>query len=156
MTRSNGTLLTIAEYARERGHAHRTVARGVAEANLQPCGSDPRGKPLYRLRDLVAAKRPETDPDKMTGFQRKAHFQAEHARLGVDAGAARLIPADEVAACYAETAAVLDAAYDALPGLLEREAGLTPRQVAVAKVHIAKARAMGHSTLARGRDAAKP
>lgn len=133
--------LTINEYATEFNHSHRWVAKRAHDAQAEPVGRDPRGKPLYRLRDLVAATRIPTDPDKMTPMQRKAHWQAEQARRALEAKCATLVPVGEVLSGARYTFDVLDRAFADVPDMLAREMpGLSPHAIEVARAHCDKAR----------------
>lgn len=115
----------------------RLGAAGVSPAELR------KGNPVYRLADVVRAMSPsqsEIDPDAMTPFERKAHYQAQIERLKVETEAGQLIPVAEVQRTLARAFAAMAQLLDTIPDILERDAGVRAVQLVAVEKAIDAAR----------------
>src|SRR5690606_5835851 len=96
---ARGVLLSINQAATEFGHDRRTVTKRIAELSIAPVDKR-NGAPVYRLRDLLEMERRSPDgahdPDKMSPFERQAHFKAETERLKVDLERRELLRREDV------------------------------------------------------------
>lgn len=84
----------------------------------------------YRLRDLLrvqlAAADGKADPDKMTPFERQAHFKAESERMRLAVECGRLIRAEDVETEWARVLKVIAQDLDVLADEIERDVGASP------------------------------
>jgi hypothetical protein len=119
-------LLSINQAADEFGRDRATITRAIGRLGLVAVGKRG-GFPVYRLRDLMQVERKDADgavdPDKLTPFERQAHFRAESERLRLDVERGRLIKREdyetEIARVLKAVANELDVAIDEI----ERDTG---------------------------------
>lgn len=119
---------SISAIAVELGRDRRTVA--AACANVEPCGSDRRGK-LYRLADvvplLVTSGRP-ADVDEAKA--RKLAAEAELAEIELAKARGELVPIDAVAKAVTDEYAATRAKLLALPSKLAPLVAIEDREAA--------------------------
>lgn len=126
-TGTAGILLSINQAADEFGHDRRTITKRISELQIQP--ADVRsGHPVYRLRDLLAMERTtpdgEQDPNKMTPFERAAHYKAEAERLKVDQQRGVLLKREDVETEWSRVLKVISLELSTMIDVLERDLGL--------------------------------
>jgi phage terminase Nu1 subunit (DNA packaging protein) len=122
-------LLSINQSAEEFGRDRATITRGVNKLGLVPAG-ERGGFPVYRLRDLMQIERKDADgvidPDKLTPFERQAHFRAESERMRLDVERGRLVRAEDVETEWARVLKAIALELDVLPDEIERDVGASP------------------------------
>lgn len=122
-------LLSINQAAEEFGRDRATITRGVNRLGLLPAG-ERGGFPVYRLRDLMQIERKDADgnidPDKLTPFERQAHFRAEAERMRLDVERQRLVRAEDVETEWARVLKVIALELDVLVDEIERDVGASP------------------------------
>lgn len=128
-TGATGVLLSINQAADEFGHDRRTITKRIAELQIQPADTR-KGHPVYRLRDLLAMERttPEgaPDPDKMSPFERQAHYKAEAERLKVDLQRGVLLKREDVEREWSRVLKIISLELSTMVDALERDLGLDP------------------------------
>lgn len=128
-TGTTGVLLSINQAADEFGHDRRTVTKRIAELQIQPVDKR-NGHPVYRLKDLLAMERTtpdgEQDPNKMSPFERQAHFKAEAERLKVDLQRGALLKREDVETEWSRVLKVISLDLSTIVDVLERDLGLDP------------------------------
>lgn len=122
-------LLSINQAAEEFGRDRATITRGVNKLGLVPAG-ERGGFRVYRLRDLMQIERKDADgaidPDKLTAFERQAHFRAESERMRLDVERQRLVRAEDVETEWARVLKVIALELDVLVDEIERDVGASP------------------------------
>ena len=108
--------------------ARETVSRKLADAKVEPIGKRS-ARPRYDLRDCVRAL-VQRDADQHDPFRRKAAAQAEALELRLGAERGEYIAADDVRETYAAAFVPIRRMLETLSDVLERDAALTPAQVA--------------------------
>lgn len=135
-------LVSVTDIAHAFGRSRETVARRLADLRV-PAAGKRRGGPVYSLRDAVRAML-EADAER-DPFRRKADLQAEAIALQLSVKRGELIHVDDVREAYAAALKPVRLALETLPDMLERDAGLTPAQVARAERAIDEARDRLHA-----------
>jgi hypothetical protein len=120
-----GVWLSLNQAAEEFSCDRGALTRQVGAAGLAP---DADGR--FRLRDLVrvrlSAADGKADPDKMTPFERQAHFRAEAERMRLDAERGLLIRADDVETEWARVLKIISQDLDVVVDEIERDVGASP------------------------------
>jgi hypothetical protein len=146
-------LYSLGTWAAELGVSRDVFRRVLSEAGIQPAGKKS-GHPVYRGRDVIAAwithvnGGDERDPDKLPPMERRAHYQAEHEKLRLQVERGELVPAIEVEQGHGQIFAIVTQAFDTLPDVLERDAGLSPLQLARVEKHLDELREALYQRLA--------
>lgn len=126
---ARGVLLSINQAATEFGHDRRTVTKRIAELAIAPVDKR-NGAPVYRLRDLLEMERRSPDgahdPDKMSPFERQAHFKAETERLKVDLERRELLRREDVETEWARVLRAVALELDTMVDEIERDVGASP------------------------------
>ena len=139
--------VSISRLAELLGMDRKTVSKRLAESNCPPSGKRD-GYPVYDGRIACEAillpqmdgEDGAIDPRLLKPSDRRAWYQSEHERMGVEIKARQLIPASEVHAEMAELARSFVQFLDTLGDQLERDAALTAAQVDAANDSIARQR----------------
>lgn len=107
---------SISALAVELGRDRRTIAAACAQ--VEPCGSDRRGK-LYRLAEVIAVLNPAAKPaDADEARARKLAAEAELAEMERDERRGQLVPISVVERVVSEEYAAVRAKLLSLPGKL--------------------------------------
>lgn len=127
---ATGVTLSVSGLARELGWQREKVRRLIIDSGVQWVEMRG-GHPAYALRDVLDAVRlaDVADPDRMTPFERKAHYQALIERLKVETESGQLVPAGEVERTFAQAFTAMAQLLDTIPDILERDAGVGPAQL---------------------------
>lgn len=148
---TRGVHLSISSFAEEFGITRETAAKRIAAAKLKPSAKRS-GHPVYRLRDIIELTRVDEsgqiDPEKLTPFERHAHYRAEHEMLVVGTMRGELVPRIEVEQEQARLMKVVSQTFDTLPDRLERDCALTPQMVATVEHSLDQARSEMHKIAA--------
>lgn len=122
-------LLSISQAAAEFGRDRATVAKRIAEMGIVSAETR-RGYPVYRLRDLIEIERRapdgETDPEKLSVYDRGLYFKAELDRMKVDVERGSLMRREDVEAEWARVLKIIAQEMDTLPDEIERDIGASP------------------------------
>jgi hypothetical protein len=118
----HGEHATVNALSKLLGSTRRTIAARIRSAGLKSTGKR-RGFALYQVAAVRALLEVPTDPDKMTGFQRRAHFQAEILKRQLIDMRKQLVPREEAEQELQRAARILDAAMDYLSRRLARGLG---------------------------------
>lgn len=127
------------------------IRKRIGSANLQPVADDGRGNALYRIFDVVRAflgvegseakEGKPADPEKMSGPDRNAWYQAEGRKLDLLERMSKLVPIElwqrEADTVYRELAQFLET----LPDVLERDAHLDAQTVELLNESVRRYRA---------------
>jgi len=110
-----------------------TVRQRLNSAGVVPSGVR-NGASVYALRDVGPALFSEhfisgSNPDDMTPTDRKAWYQSEKERIGIEREMRLLIPVEEVHREMSRLAKTVANGLDGLADMLERDAGLSPEAV---------------------------
>lgn len=152
-------MLSINQAAEEFGRDRATITRGVNRFALVPAG-DRGGFPVYRLRDLMQIERKDADgaidPDKLTAFERQAHFRAESERMRLDVERGRLIKAEDVETEWARVLKMIAQELDVIVDECERDVGASPAvlEKIEAKLDLIRERMFGRVATPETSDAA--
>lgn len=123
---TTAVFLSISQAAEEFGHHRQTIAKRVRELSIQSAG-ERQGYPIYRLRDLLEIERKSepgvVDPDKLTPFERQAHFKAESERLKVDQERGGLLRREDVEEEWARVLRAIALELDTVVDEIERDVG---------------------------------
>ncbi len=113
----------------------RTVARRIRDAWIPPAGVR-NGYDVYQLARVAPAilgfTRGEVatvDPRDLPPTERRAYFQSENERLEAEKTMARLVPAAEMEADYADLVGTMVQFLNDLPQVLARDCELGPAQL---------------------------
>lgn len=124
-----GVHLSISSAAEEFGHDRRTITKRLAELGLKPAG-ERQGYPVYRLRDLLEMERKapdgKHDPDKMSPFERQAHYKAESEKLKVDLERGALMRREDAESEWSKVINVIAMELDTIVDEIERDIGASP------------------------------
>lgn len=125
----HGVCLSVSQWAAESGHDRHTVSKRITDLQIQPAGTRT-GYPVYRLKDLLELERKtdggKLDPDKMSPFERQAHYKAEEARLKVDRERGELLQREDVARENARVLKAIVQELDTIVDRIERDVGASP------------------------------
>lgn len=120
---NRGVLLSIRQASEEFECDRTALSKKIRDAGLLPVA----GGEQYRLRDLLRVHRSgadgKADPDKMTPFERQAHFRGEAERMRVDLERGRLLRAEDVEAEWARVLKVVSHELDLVVDEIERDVG---------------------------------
>ena len=123
---------SISQFWLNTGFARETVRKRFAEAGLKPSRTV-KGYPVYMASDglpvLFYMQDGELDPDKLKPFERRAYYQGELDKLKLQVERGELVPSFEVEAQMARLFKLITRALDTLPDILERDVGMTNRQL---------------------------
>lgn len=119
--------VSITDLAHAFSMARETVKRRLDDRKVKSTGGS---RPKYELRDAVQAILHEDDPDRLDPFRRKASLQSEQIALRLAVERGELVPCDDVRETFAKAFKPIRLTLETLPDILERDAGLTPPQVA--------------------------
>ena len=138
--------LSISELSAELQFTRETVRKRLADAGIKSAGKR-RNYPVFRLRDAVRAllSGPDADPNRLDPYRRKAFFQSQSAELRVAMERAEVIPRGDVEEVYGAALKPIRQMLETLPDILERDAALSPAQVARAERAIDEARETLHA-----------
>lgn len=89
----------------------------------------------------------DIDPEKLTPFKRKAHYQAETAKLQLMQERRELIPRIECELEMGRVAKIVTQALESMPDILERDSGLAPAQSQKVQTIIDRVRDEIHAAL---------
>jgi phage terminase Nu1 subunit (DNA packaging protein) len=95
-----------------------------------------------------------SNPDRLSPFQKRAHYQAELDKLKLESERGELIPRIEVEQEMAGLLKVVAETFDTLPDLLERDCGLAPKHLARVETALDRARETLYERLGQDDDAA--
>lgn len=113
-----------ASYVFERDRA--TVTKRIAALGIAPAGKR-RGHSIYSMRALrrmdLLDDEGQQDPDKMTPFERAAHYKAEAERMRVDQERRLLLRRENVEGEFARVLRVIAQELDTLVDEVERDVG---------------------------------
>jgi len=132
-------LMSISALARCLRKSRDIVRGGLDSAGIAPAGGRG-GYPVYDLREVLDLVLADQTPDLMSPFERRAHYQAQSERLQLELREGRLVTVMEVERDYAEVFQLVARAFETVPDVLERDAGLKPHQVAVVEKHLDEVR----------------
>lgn len=138
---TRGVELSISQLAQETGHSRETIRKALNDASVNPSGLRARGNyNVYRLRAVLpvliklhkpdAGERDEFDPDKLSPFDRRLHYQTELDKLKLQLERGELVPSFEVERTLARLFKLLTQHLDTLPDIIERDVGATAKQLA--------------------------
>lgn len=123
---NRGVLLSIRQASEEFECDRTALTKKIRDSGLLPA-EDTGEYPMYRLRDLLRVQRAgadgKADPDKMTPFERQAHFRGEAERMRVDLERGRLLRADDVETEWARVLKVVSHELDLVVDEIERDVG---------------------------------
>src|SRR4051794_14848286 len=120
----HGEHATVNALAKRLGSTRRTISVRIRASGLKPTGAR-RGFPIYQVAAVKALLDVPTDPERMTGFQRRAHFAADLLEARLREQCSLLVRRDEAEAELQFVARTLDASLADLPRRLARKCGLT-------------------------------
>lgn len=140
---------TLSEWATHLGTTRDTLRKRLVEAGATASGKRG-GHPVYTLSVVLRAVLSGAGADP---FRRRAERQSEllEMKLAVERG--ELIPRDEVRETFAEAFKPIRQTLETLPDILERDAALTPQQVAACEKAIDKLREELHQQVTGERHA---
>jgi hypothetical protein len=137
--------VSISQLAHAFSMARETVARRLADANVEPAGTRS-GRPVFSLRDCVQAL-VHDDPQQLDPFRRKAALQSEQLQIRIATERGELVPIEDVRDTFAAALKPIRHTLETLPDLLERDAGLSAPQVRACERVIDKLRDALHLQL---------
>jgi hypothetical protein len=121
-----GVHLSINQAAQEFGHDRATIAKRVRELGLSPAG-ERQGHPVFRLRDLLTMERHgpdgDADPDKMSPFERQAHYKAESEKQRVNLARGQLMQREAAEVEWSRVLRVIALELDTVVDEIERDVG---------------------------------
>ncbi len=130
---------TVNALAKLLGSTRRTISARIRSSGLKPTGAR-RGFPIYQVAAVRALLQAPTDPNKMTAFQRGAHFKAEILERQIKDLCAQLCRREDAEAELQRIARFLDVALDVLPRRLARVCRLSAEVELRIKGHVSEAR----------------
>lgn len=142
--------LSISEIAAEFQQTRETVRKRLADAKVKAAGKR-KNYPVFRLRDAIEAllTGANGDPARLDPFRRKAHWQAEQAELALALEKEDVIKRGDVEETYAAAFKPIRLMLETLPDVLERDAGLSPLQVARVERSLDELREQMHARVVR-------
>ena len=136
-TETDADLFSISRLAQLSGMDRKTVSARIRD--IEP-DRNVRGYPAYSLKNAGPAIWGETyigtDPEKMSPYHRKLHYEAEIKKVLLGEALGKLIPAEEVRMVLADTFRILVKGFENLPDELERDLGMTAEQCKYVKTKI--------------------
>lgn len=135
---AGGVQLTITAVSRELDTHNQTLARRLADWNVQPVQRRG-GVDYYRLRDILEALTASSaaeDPEMLPAQERRAHYQAEQLRDSLRVSRRELIEVDEARGLLGQLMAVRADFYDLLTDRLEQKAQLAPEALSLVESEI--------------------
>ena len=112
----------------------RTVKKRLA--NVDPSGTSKNGYPAYKLADVAGPllgikliQSGDCNPEELTPKERKDWYDGEHKRRDLQIRDRELIPVEEFTRIYSHMLKVVAAGLETLPDMLERDAGLSGKQL---------------------------
>ncbi|HTE43249.1 MAG TPA: DUF1441 family protein [Steroidobacteraceae bacterium] len=142
-------LVSITDLAHAFTMARETVSRRLTDANVSAAGKRS-GHNTYALRDAVQALLSGDDVvARLDPFRQKAKLQSEAISLKLATDRGELIPRDDVRETFAAAFKPIRQTLETLPDVLERDAALTPTQVACCERAIDKLREELHTLVTR-------
>lgn len=127
--------LSVRRLAEEFQIGREAVAKRLHTAGVRPAGTR-QGHPVYRIADAAKAilevdrqASADFDPAMLPPMERRAWYQSENERLGVEEHMRRLIPALEVEAEMALLAKTVVRALETIPDTVERDLRVSPEVV---------------------------
>lgn len=91
-----------------------------------------------------------SDPEKLSPFQKRAHYQAELDKLKLEQERGELIPRIEVEQEFAAVLKMVAECFDTLPDLLERDCGLPAKVLVRVEEALDRTRGDLHAKLSGG------
>lgn len=123
---------SISQFSLNTGFQRETIRKRFADAAVKST-SKFRGYPLYRpidgLQILYQTVDGVVDPDKLKPFERRAYYQGELDKLKLQAERGELVPSFESEREQSRVIKILVQHLDTLPDVLERDVGMTPKQL---------------------------
>lgn len=120
---NRGVLLSIRQASEEFECDRTALTKKIRDAGLLPAA----GGEQYRLRDLLRVHRSgadgKADPNKMTPFERQAHYRAEAECMRVDLERGRLLRAEDVETEWARVLKAIAHELDLVVDEIERDVG---------------------------------
>ena len=127
---ANDTLTApLGTFAAELGMTRDVLRRILAEASVAPIGKRG-GHPVYALRDVFQAVMAQHSPEELNPHARLALARALKAEDELRMRRGDLITRDDMRDTMAAAIKPMRQTLEVLPDVLERDAGLTPSQVA--------------------------
>lgn len=128
---------SISRFAEALGMSRNTVSKRIREKQIKPARKVA-GNFVYAIKDVMpalfsnesAVSSGQVNPDVMLPGDRKAWFQSENERIKFLKDINVLCDASDVAREFSLLAKAVVQVLDTLPDVLERDCGLTPKQVA--------------------------
>lgn len=120
-----------------------------AGRNQYPLAGCIRGYVKYLQAGHVAGE-VEVDPERLTPFMRRAHYQSELEKLKLETERRELIPRIEVEQEMAHVLKIVAEMMDTLPDILERDCGLKPKVLDKVEKCLDKTRDDLHTRLTEG------
>jgi hypothetical protein len=136
----HGEHATVNALAKLLGSTRRTISARIRSSGLKQTGTR-RGFAIYQLAAVRALLEVPTDPDQMTGYQRRAHFQAVILERRLIEQVSQSCRREEADQELQRIARILDATLDDLPRRLARKCGLGAEIELKMKGWVSKARA---------------
>jgi phage terminase Nu1 subunit (DNA packaging protein) len=93
-----------------------------------------------------------SDPERLSPFQKRAHYQAELDKLKLEQERGELVPRIEMEQEMAVVLKLVAECFDTLPDLLERDCGLTAKMVGRVEEALDRTRGDLYSKLTAGTD----
>ena len=134
MTTRRDCLCSLHAASRIFGKPRESIRKLIAGANLQPAGEE-RGHALYAIRAIAellygpSAKRRKT-VEEMSPSEANLYWQSELRRMEAEQLAGRLVWAEDCRNEMVYLVKITTVFLETLPDVLERDAGITPEQMA--------------------------
>lgn len=148
-----GVHLSIHQASEEFGCDRGALTRKVQERSLAASGLRA-GRPVYRLRDLLYAHlltaEGKADPNKMTPFERQAHFKAISEQMRIETESGSLLRRDDVEVEWARVLKVIGQELDTIVDEVERDIGTAPDVLEKIEVKIDTIRTRMHAAITEG------
>lgn len=114
-------LLSLRQAAEELECDRTTLAKRLRDLGIAPADGE-----RYRLKDIARALKNNGDPDRMTPYERQAHYKAEAERMRLDVERGRLVVASDVAIEWARVIKGWLLEIEVFPDEVERDVGASP------------------------------
>jgi hypothetical protein len=128
-----GVLLSESQIGEEFCMDRRTVKKRLADSGVKPVAKR-NGYDVFRLKEVAAmlmnTEEGKADPDKMTPFERQAHYKAESEKLRVEQERGMLLQREDSETEMARVLKVVAQELDVMVDEIERDCGATPEQLA--------------------------